>query len=158
MNGASCKAWILPLAGGRHAAVGEQEMVHIIPEWVRLQPIPRCPAHCHRVFVWQGQLVPVFDLHAFIFRRDAATVDNSPDAAPIISIVAYTDADDTVCLGGLLAGAIPFRTVVVDDQFCDFPDGADRWSKIAASCFTDPAAGPTPVLDLPRIFCSPPGA
>jgi len=158
MTRRSCRAWLLPLSGGRHAAIGEQEMVHIIPEWVRLQPIPYSPGHCHKVFIWQGQLIPVFDLHAYIHPQDVTATDTALDVSPIISIVAYTDADDAVGFGGLLLGALPFRTDVVDDQLCDFPDSEDRWQNIAVSCFSDPAGGSTPVLDLPRIFGSAPTA
>jgi len=152
MTGKACRAWMLPVAGGGHAAIGEQEMVHIIPEWVRLQSVPHCPGHCHKVFIWQGQLIPVFDLHAYIHPQDSTTADNTP----IICIVAYENNNHETGYGGLLLCAIPYRTDVTDDQLCAYPDAGGRWNHISVSCFSDTAGGPTPVLDLPRMFCSAP--
>jgi len=154
MTGSGCKAWMLPLGKGRHAAIGEYEMVHIIPEWVRLQSIPLCPVYCHKVLMWQGQLIPVFDLQAWLRTQTGIVADTAQDAMPIICIVAYEDDNRTVGYGGILLSALPFRTDVLDDQLCDFPDDDDRWSAIAVSCFSDPGGGPAPVLDLARIFTS----
>ena len=156
MTGGSCKAWMLPQAQGRYVAIGEHEMVHIIPEWVRLQPIPHCPDYCHKVFVWQGQLIPVFELQTYLWPQDSVTTDAAQEATPIICIVAYENDNHVVGYGGLLLNALPFRTDVIDDQLCSFPDDYHQWDDIAVSCFSDPVGGPTPVLDLPRIFCSAP--
>jgi hypothetical protein len=156
MTGGSCKAWMLPLGEGRHAAIGEYEMVHIIPEWVRLQSIPLCPAYCHKVFTWQGQLIPVFDLQAWLRPQGSVIADTAQDAAPIICIVAYEDENHNVGYGGMLLSALPFRTDVSGDRLCGYPDDDARWNTIAVSCFSDPVGDPTPVLDLPRIFCSSP--
>ena len=155
-GGGGCRAWMLPLAEGAHAAIGEYEMVHIIPEWVRLQAIPRCPEYCHKVFTWQGQLIPIFDPHVYIRPKGQVAADAAQNTTPVICIVAYEDDNHKVCYGGLLLNAIPFRTDVVDVQLCDFPDGNGKWNNIAVSCFSDPVGGRTPILDLPRIFCSAP--
>jgi hypothetical protein len=131
-------------------------MVHIIPEWVRLQAVPLCPVYCHKVFSWQGQLIPVFDLQAWLRPQDSVVADTAQDATPIICIVAYEDENRNVGYGGMLLSALPFRTGVSDDRLCGFPDDDDRWNTIAVSCFSDPVGGPAPVLDLPHIFCSSP--
>ena len=156
MSGSGCKAWMLPLGEESHAAIGEYEMVHIIPEWVRLQSIPCCPAYCHKVFMWQGQLIPVFDLRAWLRPRAGMVADTPQDTTPIICIVAFEENDRKVGYGSILLNALPFRTDVADDQFCDYPDDNDRWHAIAVSCFFCPGGGPSPVLDLARIFCSSP--
>ena len=156
MAGSDCRAWMLPLTEDRHVAIGEYEMVHIIPEWVRLQAIPLCPLHCHKVFTWQGQLIPLFDLHAYIRPQGRLVADAAQDVIPVICIVAYEEANRNVGYGALLLCAIPFRTNVANDQICDFPDDNGKWNHIAASCFSDPVVGLTPILDLPRIFCSTP--
>ena len=156
MNGSGCKAWMLPLGEGGHAAIGEYEMVHIIPEWVRLQSIPLCPVYCHKVFMWQGQLIPVFDLRVWLRPQDHKITDINQESAPSICIVAFEDEDRTTGYGGILLSALPFKTGVLDDQLCDFPDDNYRWSAIAVSCFSDPGGGPSPVLDLARIFTSTP--
>lgn len=154
MTGSGCRAWLLPFGEGRHAAIGEYELVHIIPDWVRLQSIPLCPVHCHKVFMWQGQLIPVFDPQAWFRPQDTSAADATQDIIPIMCIVAYEDDKRTVGYGGIMLSALPFRTTVLDDQLCDYPDDNDRWSAIAVSCFSDSVGGQAPVLDLPRIFCS----
>ena len=156
MTGDSCKAWILPLDEGRHVAIGEHELVHIIPAWVRLQSIPLCPVYCHKVFTWQGQLIPVFDLQIWLRQRDSVAADTAQDSTPIICIVAYEDDNRNVNYGGMLLSALPFRTEVSDTQLCDFPEDDGRWNTIAVSCFSAPDGSPSPVLDLPRMFCCSP--
>jgi chemotaxis signal transduction protein len=156
VTGGSCKAWLLPLGEGRLVAIGEYEMVHIIPEWVRLQSIPHCPAYCHKVFMWQGHLIPVFDLQAWLHQRGNVAEDTAQDSSPIICIVAYKDDNRNVSFGGMLLSALPYRCEVYDSQICDYPEEEDRWRSIAVSCFSGPNGMPSPVLDLSRIFCRSP--
>ncbi|HTT07913.1 MAG TPA: chemotaxis protein CheW [Gammaproteobacteria bacterium] len=148
MNATDCRAWLLPIAPEAYVAVGEGEIAHILSGWLSLHPVPRSPRWCHDVFLWQRQVVPLFDLGILVRHESAVSVAGGQ----VIMIVAYAAATGDVRFGGLRLGGLPFSRKVTDDQICDYPSNYDGWEHIAISCFTDPSHGPVPVLDLARLF------
>ncbi len=44
-------AWLLHLGNGLHAAVGELEMIHVLPDFPTLFDIPGSPAYARQVLV-----------------------------------------------------------------------------------------------------------
>lgn len=159
MNDDKCTAWLLPVTDDFYVATGEFELVHVIMDWLRLYSVPQAPVYCKNLFVWQGQLIPLFDLEAYI-RFHGGLQEEVVKNAGYICIAAYHygGEDGDIKYGGLLLRAMPFRITVSDEQLCDFPEGATDWSKIALSCFNDPAFGNVPVLNLERIFSSRPSS
>lgn len=143
-----CRAWLLPIGAGAHVAVGEGEIAHILSGWRSLHPVPRSPRWCHDVFLWQGQVVPLFDLGVLV-RRGAPV---SLASGSVVMIVAYATAAGDIRYGGLKLSGLPFSRDVTDDQICDYPSDYAGWTNIAVSCFADPAHGAVPILDLPRLF------
>jgi len=148
----TCKAWLLPV-GSIHVAIGEYEIVHVIAGWQRYIPVPRSPLWCHHVFLWQGHLLPLFDLELFINPAPVNTSNTNHDTRGIVAVIAYEINEGEICYGGLKLSAPPAIRVVSDDEICDYPANFSGWDKTALSCFKDPVAGPVPILDIQKIFC-----
>ena len=142
---AEATAWIVQLNNGLHAAVGERQMVHLVEEPI-LEHIPYTPVHCRHVLLWEGELLPVMDLAAWL--TDQAT----ERARASVSVVRWQDHSDTAPhYGALLFTGIPQKVQISDNQACDLPEQPAGWQAIALSCFRydDQSVG---ILDLPRIF------
>jgi len=149
----TCKAWLLP-TGNIHVAIGEFELLHIIAGWQRYMPVPRSPIWCHHVFLWQGRLLPLFDLEIFINpvqEKVSASFSNPRD---VVGVIAYENQRGQIQYGGLRLNAPPVLRVVSDDEICDYPTAYSGWDEIALSCFKDPGLGPVPILDIQQIFCA----
>lgn len=149
----SCKAWLLPV-GACQVAIGEFEMAHIIAGWQRYLPVPRSPAWCRHVFMWQGRLLPLFDLEVYLDPARANISSSSPGTREIVGVIAYEDQGGVIHYGGLKLSAPPVIRVVTDEEMCDYPAGYPGWDRIALSCFEDPGIGQVPILDIARIFCT----
>lgn len=153
MSETTCKAWLLP-TGSIHVAIGEFELVHIIAGWQRYMPVPRSPAWCHHVFLWQGRLLPLFDLETYINPAPGIVRTAFSNTREIVGVIAYENQHGEIQYGGLKLNAPPAIRVVSDDEICDYPMTFPGWDKIALSCFEDPDIGPVPILDIQRIFCA----
>ena len=152
---ATCKAWLLPVHGDVHVAVGEQVLVHVVSERVRAVTIPRSPRWCRSLFVWQGQIIPIFQFGSFL--NPAADMQAQATAGMLIAILAFSDAGGVTRYGGMRLTALPVKRGVSDDQACDLPAEFPGWKRVAAACFDDALYGPVPVLELAGVFCAPPG-
>lgn len=155
MHEAGSNAWVLPIADSMQVAIGEYEMIHIITEWIKFNSVPHTPDYCNLTLVWQGNLVPVFDIYNFIYQSELVRDVKSMDVY-FVCIVAYSSVQhtDAVEYGAVLLSELPYRTIVTDDLFCDYPSGQDNWSDISTSCFQDKDHGAIPIIDLQKIFGS----
>ena len=145
-------AWLLDLGGGLHAAVGEREMLHVLPDSPRLYEIPRSPPYCRKVLIWQGEILPVMDLARRLSVHEA-TAAQSP---PLIVITAFQEQQGVAPRhGALLLGSAPARIRVSDAQACELPQPQSRWRSFAIACFEHADRGAVPVVDLGRIFLLP---
>lgn len=141
---AELAAWIMDFGNGHRAATGIRTLVHLVPAPV-LADVTRAPLHCRRVLVWNRQLLPAWDVGAFL---------GSPALASdrvIAGLAAYRVGAEAR-LGALLLREPPSRASVVEPQDCELPD--PRWAAIAAACFMHEGQA-LPVLDLRRMFASP---
>jgi len=157
IDGNTCKAWVLPIANDMNVAVGEFEMIHIISEWLRFYTVPHSPTYCNKILIWQGQLVPVFDINLYI--KSQYSINNNESAVPdFVCIVAYRAEGQTktIQFGAVSLSALPYKVDVTDELFCGYPDEEQRWASIALSCFQHAEYGPTPIVDLQRIYCPEP--
>jgi hypothetical protein len=138
-------AWLLDFGGGSHAAVGLRELLHLVPQ-PGLFEVPRTPRHCARALIWQNQVVPVWDVLAWLRPGVRA------DGAGLAAIVGYQSRrGQAPQFGALLLAEPPGRIDVSDDQACGLPPDQPRWGEIANSCFRHRDA-PVAVLDLPKMF------
>jgi chemotaxis signal transduction protein len=148
--------WVLKLRGQWRAAVGLRELVHVLPYSPRLYMVPQTPPHARHVILWEGKIVPVVDLVAYLeagVERGPRTETNRISLDRLVGIVAYQTASDAeVSLAGMLLGKVPERIRVTDEQACALPQSPPGWNQVALSCFEHPDYGAVPILDLPRLF------
>jgi len=148
--------WLLKLRGQWHAAVGLREMVHVLPYSPRLHMVPQTPPHARHVILWEGKVLPVVDLVAYLEAGAEAglrTATNPLSLDHLVGVVAYQAAPGAeVSLAAMLLGKIPERIWVTDEQACALPESPSGWQQVAISCFEHPDCGAVPILDLPRIF------
>ena len=148
-------AWLLPLGGGLHGSLGEQEIVHVLPDRPLLQEIPQSPAYCSTVLIWEGEVLPVMDLAV----RLAGPARALAERLETFAVVAFRAQPDVAPRhGALVLSAAPVRIRVGDEQACELPEPRSRWQPLSMACFRHPDHGPVPVLDLPRVFLLPPAA
>ena len=144
-----CNAWMVPLRGDHRVAVGELELVHVLPDPPELFPVLKAPRHCRQVFLWEGLVVPVFDL-SLMLGEEPYDSDNAH-----LGVFRYRpEGGQALHYGSLVIEGAPRQVLVNDSQACDLPDGQDSWRRVASSCF-DYGGRPVPVLNLPRLFGQP---
>lgn len=149
----SDKTWLLPT--GKHTvAIGEYELAYVIAGWQRYTQVPRSPRWCHHVFLWQGHLLPLFDLENYLDPAHGNTQGADSVSSDMVAIVLYENQRTETCYGGIRLSAAPAARVVSDDEICDYPPDYPDWEKIALSCFKTTDAGPVPILDIQKLFCS----
>ncbi len=140
-------AWRLRLSSDCQIAIGEREMIHLLQN-PNLLPIPNAPPYCRFVAIWQGQVLPVLDVAAWLTGRPARS------QVEILGVVVYSDEDE-VHHGAIALDQIPSRTEVSDDQQVhELPD--PRWDAVTLSCF---AEGEViyPIVALEALFSRPQG-
>ncbi len=137
-------AWIMDFDGAV-AAVGERELLHLLPQ-PELLEVPLAPRHCAHVIAWQDTLLPVWDVRAWLVPDSGKT---TPSIAAIVGYQARRR--QTPNFGTLMLTEPPSRVVISDAQFCELPEDQPGWRSIAISCF-DFNGKPVPILDLPSMF------
>ena len=138
-------AWLMSFSSDVLAAVGEREMVHLV-ETPRLEEIPQTPLHCRQVLLWEEELLPVFDLTAWL------TAQPSPCEHVSVGIVGWQEQPGAIPqYGALMFSGVPKKIQVSDDHECQLPEPLAAWKAIAISCvrYDDRSI---PILNLSRIF------
>ena len=135
-------AWLLDLGDGLHAAVGEREMIHVLPDPPPLFEIPRSPAYCRKLLIWQDELLPLMNLAGRVAARPVAPAEGQPGPDGLVAIAAYQPHP----------GEAPARIGVSDADACGLPEALGAWRRYAISCFEHADIGPVPVLDLRSVF------
>ncbi len=140
-------AWLIDLGQNMHAAIGENELVHIIDS-SEIADLPAVLANRENTVHWQGKELNVINLAKYFSDRTLTMVSSEP----IIGVVVYhSDSDDRLQYGGLLMAGIPDKEIVNNSQACNLPEPTHKWRDVAISCFTNEEY-PVPVLDLPAVF------
>lgn len=135
-------AWLLNLGSDRSVALGEREVLHLLPE-PQLFDVPLAPDYCAQVLRWQDQLLPVWDLRVWL--------GDHSEHPELVAIVGYQrHVRQTPLFGALLLAEPPVRLQVSDELACGLPEGIP-WPDIACSCFLH-GQGPVPILDLNKMF------
>ncbi len=139
-------AWMVPLRGDHRAAVGELELVHVLPDSPELFSVLKAPRSGRQVFLWQGHVAPVFDLSLWLGEEP-----NDGDGAHLGVFRYRPGPGEALNYGSLVIEGAPRQVLVNDSQACDLPAGQEYWRQVADACF-DYGGRPVPVLNLPRIF------
>jgi len=141
-----CKAWMVPLRGKHRVAVGELELVHVLPDPPEMFTVLKAPRHCRQVFLWEGHVLPIFDLSQWL-GEDPRSDDNAH-----LGVFRYRPGpDEALRYGSLIIEGAPRQILVNDSQGCDLPADQESWRQVASSCF-DYGGRPVPVLNLQRVF------
>jgi chemotaxis signal transduction protein len=138
-------AWLLHFGAGAQAAVGLRDVLHLLPQ-TECFAVPCTPVHCAEALVWQGRIVPVWNMAAWL---DLPLARRSQ---PITALVGYQlPGQSDTRFGALVLAAPPQRIEVADSQACALPAGTTDWRAVAVSCFRQDEQA-VPILDLARIF------
>lgn len=141
-------AWILPLTSGLEVAIGDQELVYVMPEAGIMLPVPRAPRVALGVLDWDGQLVPVLDLARTLMPA-------SPAVHRITALVALgrdSRRKAAAELGALALRDVPRRHEVPPEAQCSLPQALWPHCRYFSACFEREHLPPVPVLDLARWF------
>jgi hypothetical protein len=147
-------SWIIPITSSHSVAVGEFELVHILPDQPVLFDIVQSPAYCHQVLIWQDRIVPVLDIVSRFGLIDESHTDKTN---ALIGICAYTPKQSVdFQYGALLMSNTPYHYEVSNEQSCDLPTDFIPWGYFLSSCFCIQRTQQViPVLRLERLFASP---
>ncbi len=140
-------AWIISIADNLSVAVGEFELVHILPDLPVLIGIPQTPHYCQQVFVWQHKIVPVMDM----VTRFAVMPSNT---TPTVAIFAYRTKAGLVEYGALLLTTMPRRVEVDNEQACALPEDLQIWQPYTRCCFQEAGHKVIPILNIERLFAA----
>jgi chemotaxis signal transduction protein len=140
-------AWIVSLTNNLSVAVGEFELVHILPDLPVLIDIPQTPSYCHQVFIWQHKIVPVMNI-AMRF----ATIESNSN--PVMAIFAYRTETGSVEYGALLLTTMPRRVEVSNKQACALPTDLQLWLPYIRCCFQETEDNVIPILNLEQLFAA----
>ncbi len=141
----SAAAWLLDLGGGRSAAVGAREQLHLVHA-PRVHEVPSAPRWCRQVLILGDRCIPVFDVSILIGAGGDA------HSRSLLGIYGYSsDAAVDVALGALWLSGAPRMVQVDDAAACELPEPAAAWAAVAHACFAHEGYA-VPILDLGAIF------
>lgn len=120
-------AWLLDLGSGFRAAVGAQELQHLVdgPQVTRVSSLS---AHCNETFVWQGETLSVIDFATWL---EAGGALPSESQRPLVGVFAYyAQPGVTPKFGAISLASIPQRIQVNDTQASALPEDFSVWKKL----------------------------
>ena len=153
----SGKGWLLEIQGAKYVAVGERELIHILPEPPALRRVPRAPRHACHVMVWQERILPVIDVA--VLCNEAGVFE--PLTKSMVGVVAFRStgggkakAGDrkSIGMGALLLQSVPRRLETEETRPCDLPEHLQPLAKWSLSCLDHPEYGALPILNLSMLF------
>ena len=147
-------AWLLQLSGGQWAALGEAEILYVLPELPPLHVVPLAPPHARNVIVWEQRIVPLMDAGQLLARARKVRPIEADDTRAVVAIVAVDDArgGDGYSVGALLLRAVPQRIEVHDHSDCALPANLVPWEHVLDACFLHSHDQPVPILNLAALF------
>jgi len=143
-------AWIISITDTLSVAVGEFELIHVLPDNPELFNIPTAPPYCQQVFIWQNKIIPVMNLaERFGLEKNA-----TPNDHRVMTIFAYrTEKTALPEYGALSLNATPRRSEVSDTQACPLPTELSAWVNYVRCCFQDAESQQSiPILKLEHLF------
>ncbi|KOR31300.1 hypothetical protein TI04_01580 [Achromatium sp. WMS2] len=150
---AEANAWLLDLGANLFAAVSERGLSYLLADTPKMVYIPNSPDYCCQVLLWEGAIIPVMDIARRIEQREA----KRSKANELIVLASFQGSVNApIEYGALILGDIPHRVRINDDQACELPEPKFLWQQLAVSCFQHEQHGPVPILDLSKIFLTPP--
>lgn len=148
MADTAIRGWVMDVGAGWHVAAG----AHRVVEYLLSPPtrnLPRMPAHCLGILVWQEQMIPVLDLAPVL--SQAQPQERSVHRAVVL---AYQEAPGKVVrYGALVVRAAPVEVWANDDMACPLPEDPPAFKQFSSSCFLHQEKA-IPILDTARLFAT----
>lgn len=141
-------AWLMQVDRTSRVAVGQLELIHIIatPDYIE---VPKTPAYCTRVVVWNNKIIPVLDLSMLVNGTSAFYQHNA------LAVALYTNGDGKeVKYGGIQLIDMPVLDRVSNDQQISESELSDKWKSISISGYRSKDDDIIPILDVHRLFSS----
>jgi hypothetical protein len=149
-------AWLLTVNDGRHAAVGERELVHIVSDEVERVVGPTTSDRINECIIWQNRRLPLFDASANLrnnsFTNDLKALPAKPGKAIYVVAAYQLPEESQISFGAIAVLVLPERIEVSDETGCNLPPESTGWKELAHSCFKHQQFGAVPILDLVRVF------
>lgn len=143
---AEVAAWLMQIDRLFRVAVGQSELIHIIPSPEYIE-IPRAPGYCKRVIAWNDEIIPVVDLSMLVNGVSAFHEQNS------VAVTLYTeDNSSKLQYGGIQLIDMPRIDHVSNDHAIDREDIPTNWKPLSISAYRNAQGEIVPVLDTGRIF------
>jgi hypothetical protein len=135
------QAWLLCVAPGVYTVLPRQAMGHLVDEF-SVSHVPQAPRYANHVYLWKGQILPIFNLSALVL--------GERQAPALLGIVAYRYG------GAVQQGAValfaPPQLIDIPAEPTDWPEGGCPWSALADSCVKLPVYGACPILSTDKLF------
>ena len=145
INPKGTTAWCIEVGHGHVAAIGENHLRHLVDR-PQLFAVPHTPAACGRVFVWNGEIIPVWDIP-----QSLGITDRPVEASVLAGVAFQLDRHAPVMVAGIALTAPPVRIRINDPAPAPLPDPAQAWRRIACACFME-GNHALPVLDFGKMF------
>lgn len=134
-------AWLVCVAPDVYAVLPRQAMGHLVDDF-NVSYVPQAPDYANHVYLWKGDILPVFNLSALIL--------GERQAPQLLAIVAYRGGE------GLVQGAMALfeapQLIDVPAQAVDWPEGDCPWPALGDSCVTLPSYGTCAILSTDKLF------
>jgi len=140
-------AWLLKINETIYVAVSRMELVHIISNPV-ITPLPRAPAYCRNVLIWNDNVLPVADISQLLDGDDNTPYNQT------VAVISYRDNNNAVQYGGIMLADSPELEHVNNDQLCQLSDDTMNLHAICLSCFNSEKGFHVPIIDMSRLFSS----
>jgi chemotaxis signal transduction protein len=147
MAGAT-RGWLVDVGGRWRLAVGG----HCVVEYLLsppTHPLPRVPAHCLGVLLWQERMIPLVDLGPVLSGEPQPAGRGGLRAV----VLAYEEAaGQPLRYGALAVRSAPVEVWASDEMACPLPE-SPALGHLARSCF-EHHEETIPVLDPAALFAA----
>lgn len=137
----SVQAWLLCIAPGVHALLPRQSMGHLMSEF-SISHVPQAPRYANHVYLWKGQILPIFNLSALLL--------SERQSPKLLGVVAYRQEGEIE--QGAIALFEPPVLVDVPSESADWPSLDAPWEALADSCVDLDGYGACAILSTDKLF------
>lgn len=140
-------AWIMKINETIYISVSQMELVHIISN-PAIIPVPRAPAYCQNIIIWNDNVLPVVDISQLLDGANDSYYNQS------VAVITYRDHNNIIQYGGILLADSPVLEHVNNDQLCQLSGDTMNLHAISLSCFTSKKGFQVPIIDMSKLFSS----
>jgi len=116
-------------------------MGHLMGDF-SISHVPQAPLYANHVYLWKGQILPIFNLSALLL--------NERQSPLLLGVVAYRQEGEIV--QGAIALFEPPVLVDVPSESADWPGTDAPWDALADSCVCLEEYGECAILSTDKLF------